>query len=827
MARFEWQTEEEGDWEETVHAGDGDRSPRRLLPVGFLVLLILAAGALAVYQTLDNRVEEATTSVEDEVLASHEVVRRAAERRDRELLTGFLSGRDRAWAAAQEQLVEVGVLFDRTGLGLRLLPAGGPESAGDQRLTVKDVNLSPDLTAAEVVVEQAYAAAVGNGLTETVRLEQVGVYRQGPNRWLYAPPEDEAAYWGPWSTVSGRYLTLSFPERDGTVARRLAGDLEARLAALCNLPELSCPADYHLTVRLDRDPTSLMTVNEPPPLSVLDEGEQIRLPALSLVGKPVDEAAYRALARGYAAQVLGVALTRDLWEWPCCEHALLYHAILDEQLRRLGVQAHPLFAADYERLARESFDLADDLESVWGEPRFLASGDALWLQAQATVAFVARQNPSVSATEMVARLTTAPTPWQWLYGDERVPEAESTVWLRFLYEEAGLTAADPPIPWPKHEGLLLCRESGEPRMGLFRYRPAAGQLEEALPGKRFTALRALPDRSGALLFASEGSGDERDILLYLWQDEELTLLWDSEETRVSLSLNWFALDPAGERMTLSVAGREGDTDILLDLQACLSGECHAQVLPGHLLWSPDGARSLLVQDDGLLLADGDGRSPRVVVTGTVASPAWLDDESFAYLSRESTTFDATTLVAVGLDGDGRERESVRPLLQLEDVRSLLPGGVETVRMSGVQVNPADRDQLLLAMVDVTRDQTATYFLLFNWKTGALKEPVELHLSSGPVFSPTGRWLAAHGFDREIDGNLLVLYGTESEQEMRFSQYGWPYTSRWSPDGRWLLDAGGPVVRLVAPDHAFQRVLIHDLASCTAAAWVDPAAIDGK
>ena len=819
VTRFEWQTEEEGDWQETVEAGDGDRPRRRLQPVAFLALLVLAAAVLALYQALESRVEEATTGVEDEVLASHEVVWRAAEQRDRELLTTFLSGRDRAWASAQEQLVEAGALFDRQGLGLHALSVGAQKAAGDEPLRVKGVELSPDLTEAEVVVEQAYAVKVGHGLTETVWLEQAGIFRPGPNRWLYSPREDEAAYWGPWSTVKGRYLTLSFPERDAAVGRRLAGDLEARLAALCNVPELSCPAGYHLDVRLDRDPASLLAVNEPSPLSVVYEGEAIRLPAPSLAGRPVDETAYRALSRGYAVHVLGVALTRALWEWPCCEHALLYRAILDEQLRRLGVQAHPLFPADFERLARERFEFADELEEVWREPRFL-NGGGLWLRAQATVAFIAQQNPYASPTEMVARLTTAPTPWQWLYWVERVPEAESPAWLRFLYARAGLTAAEPPISWPKQEGLLLCRKPETAALGLFRYRPAANELIEALPDLTFTALEALPGASGVLLFAAEGTGSKRDILLYLWEDGELRLLWDSEETNVSLTYNWSHLDPTGGRLALSVAGREGDTNIMLDLQACRTGACHARVLPGPLIWSPDGRRALFVQENALLLADGDGRSPHTVVTERVASPTWLDADTFAYLDSEDGASGSTSLVAVSLEG-GPQPAAPRTLLRVEDARSLLPGGGDDMWFRGVQVSLGRLDTFLITLLDMTRERAA-YGLLYDWKTGTTSDPFRVHWSWAATFSPDGRWLQAHTLDPGTGGNVLALRQPETGHQVRLPQYGWPHTSRWSPDGRWLMNAGGPVVRVVAPDHGFQRVLVHDLANCTAAAWIEPA-----
>lgn len=839
MARFEWQTEEEGDWGETVRSGDSEQPRRRLLPLVILALLVLAAGALAVYRTLERRVEDAASGMEEQVLASHEVVRYAAEQRDRELLTSFLSGRDGEWARAQEQLVQAGALFDRRGLGLRLLPAGAPETAGDGRLRVKEVSLSPDLTAADVLVEQAFAVGVGHGLTETVWLEQSGVYRQGPNRWLYAPHEDEAGYWGPWSTIDGRFVTLAFPERDALFARRLAGELEGRLAELCNLYELTCPAGYHLDVRLDGDPTTLLTADEPSPLSVVGEDGEVRLPAPTLVGRPVDDAAYRALARAYAAHVLGVALTRDLWQWACCEHTLLYRAILDEQLRRLGVQAHPLFPADYEQLARGRFGLFEDLENVWREPRFLIGG-GLGFGAQAIVAFVVEQNPETSPTSMLSAMDAASVGRQWLpdvLGEEVEMESLEREWLSFLYGRAEQGVAAPPIPWPQQQGLLLCGAPAAANKRLYRYDPASNRLTEALPGRGFSALQPFPNRSGALLFETEAAGAERNILLSLWQDEEplpldLIPLWNSEETNVSLTYNGSALDPAGERMTLSVQGREGETNVVLDLQACLDGECHARVLRGSLIWSPDGARSLLVQGNDLLLADGDGRSPRTLITGTIDAPFWLDNDTVAYLRGEPDSTGSTMLLALDV-GDGRQggQDDAEPrmLLHVDDLKPQLPADAGALRLNRAQPNPADRDHILLTFFDARGEQSAdragsTYAVYYNWKSGTPAQPLAVHASWTPAeFSPDGRWLAAHGYEAEVDGNVLGLMRPGSEAVMHLPQHGWPHAIRWSPDGRWLLNASGGVVRMVAPEAGFQRVLVHELVNCETVAWVEPAA----
>jgi len=123
---------------------------------------------------------------------------------------------------------------------------------------------------------------------------------------LLSPPADDRAYWGNWEQDERDNLTLTFPRRDEEIAVRLAGELDSFLAELCAINTVACPPDFKLTLRLEIDPTSLRRLGELPyPLRASSAAteDRISLPTPSLIGKPVDEAGFRALRRGYAGWI--------------------------------------------------------------------------------------------------------------------------------------------------------------------------------------------------------------------------------------------------------------------------------------------------------------------------------------------------------------------------------------------------------------------------------------------------------------------------------------------------------------------------------------------
>src|SRR5687768_3757465 len=114
MKDFEWQTDEEELWEEEREPPEQPAGPkRRWWPGALLILLVVATAGGLIYRQLNQRVEEAVSSVEEDVIAAFRLVRTSADRRDRELLVGQISGRDARWTSTQKELLEAGLLFDR------------------------------------------------------------------------------------------------------------------------------------------------------------------------------------------------------------------------------------------------------------------------------------------------------------------------------------------------------------------------------------------------------------------------------------------------------------------------------------------------------------------------------------------------------------------------------------------------------------------------------------------------------------------------------------------------------------------------------------------
>lgn len=350
---FDWQTEETVHWDELPQGEPKPEPPpkRSRWRWGLLLMLLLLVGsAVGAFWLLQERVETATTDVTGDVLASHQLIATAAANEDAELVATFLSGRNRAWSEAIERAVSAGDYQSRASFGLTWLPP-------DPATAVISATLNPQFNKAEVVTEQVYAYAIGNGLTDTVRLRQTAVYRSGPDRWLLAPPDTN--FWGETKTKQGFYLTLRYPERDEALAQRLALDMDSALAALCANPVFACPDGLHVQVEFSTDPATL-TADFASAVFV-EGGRLFRLPTPTLAGNPQDEAGYQTMARGYAIQIV-LPIMRQLSGIVPGEDGVFAQAWLDWQLARLGLRPYPLTATDRARLSADNITLADGAE---------------------------------------------------------------------------------------------------------------------------------------------------------------------------------------------------------------------------------------------------------------------------------------------------------------------------------------------------------------------------------------------------------------------------------------------------------------------------------
>lgn len=398
---------------------------RYLLAVGGLVLALLAV----LYWQLERRSTLTQTRITAEVTATQETILEAAQRADGELFVSFLSGRDSDWAKSQEQLVRDGGFLDRAAFALRWTPTA-PVSP--------TITLAPDLRAAELTLPQAYVIDVGNGLTETVSLQQTAVFRQGPDRWLYAPPDD--AFWGEDLATGNRYVRVRYPARDADVVEPLARDLDAALAELCRAAGDACAGNVFIDLTLSTDPAALAVYRVPEDIWV--GGDAVVLPTPTLFGRPSDDAGRRALSRAYTARVVAAAAA-NLSSWQCCHDRLFYGALLDALLYRLGLAAWPVGAVEYRQLAGRPEQLRA-VESLWRADA--ATAEERWAVYTLVDFLVARGDVSIVAMQWQLAHNEDETYWDWLshvtngaYGTQEDFERDL---LRYAAERGGEVALD-------------------------------------------------------------------------------------------------------------------------------------------------------------------------------------------------------------------------------------------------------------------------------------------------------------------------------------------------------------------------------------------------
>ncbi len=347
MSDFDWRTDADYDWEdETAIRVDRDpgRGPRMpwqkwLVPLG-IVLLFLFVGWF-IYRQFINQVDQATGTRESEVIDSYANLYETAATGDIELFSTLLSGRDQAWTVAYQKLMIEQGLADRTPLSLT--------HSGRPSTVETPVQFADDLRTAVITSTATYAVNIGNGLTDTVQLQQSAVFRQGETRWLFAPPDPE--FWGETVTISGLHLTFFVPERDVALVKKLHRDLSEQYLALCYTEKYDV-CDKQFTVNFLSDPATLNQWHDAAYNIAATQAEgdvPITLPTPSLVGLPTDRIGYIALLGGYARQILHPVMAAGTAYNPN-DSLLWFQAVADYQLAKLGLIAWPLTRDQYGQL---------------------------------------------------------------------------------------------------------------------------------------------------------------------------------------------------------------------------------------------------------------------------------------------------------------------------------------------------------------------------------------------------------------------------------------------------------------------------------------------
>jgi hypothetical protein len=262
----------------------------------------------------------------------------------------------------------------------------------------------------------------------------------------------------------------------------------------------------------------------------LTGGLNVRLPTPTLVGLPEDEAAYRALYRGYAKNVVA-RLISEQTNLSQTGQPLLGLALVERILQQLGLQDQPSSLAEVNYDGEAAMAL---LELLWH------SETPLTEQLQRTdrrmiatvVAFLATNwSDEVPEAEMIRLMVQSSRPEEWL---QRLSPSSSTTafldaWQSFQAPGHQAAAAQ---SWPEEVVLFMCDQGVIGSASLYRYDPAAAVMAKVLSGREFIRMEALPGGDGVLL--TEQLISEAGQQSYIWRDGQLAPYEaGSDQTKIS------------------------------------------------------------------------------------------------------------------------------------------------------------------------------------------------------------------------------------------------------------------------------------------------------
>jgi hypothetical protein len=835
---FEWRTDEDEGWPE-------EGKPRQTaVPQPFLrrrwrfllgVLLGLTAVWLVVQWQIDQRVQSATATLEDELLATHNFVLQTAVRQDETLFRANLSGRDPDWTEVQKTLLDAGLLLGRPMLGWQHQPAA--------RLTPEEVAfvLAPDLQGAELLYPQTYAIQTTPGVTTTFTLQQTAVYRQGSTRWLYSPPDE--AFWGEWAVWPGEHLTLAYPGRDAAVAQRLGEDLDALLLKMCTtLADLNCPTRLRLNVRLDTDPAALLALNDPE--AMMQGSLRLELPTPTLVGLPTDEVSYDVLVRAYGVQLVTAVLAHQTG-YDCCRHPFFFRALRDYHLAQLGLQPWPLAAESYRHMLALNVD--GDLTRYWNrrwtevQPQTLQvwvveDPNLIWQQVYMLVEFLAEGEAAVSPTEMM-RLLDSSGYDVWLAEVLGRTVAESELrsrFLAFIYDQTSAgQAAGPPIPLPEGTITVVCSDlANRPGSQVFAYDLAAGLWTERFAGSFPDAYISAVDGQHFIVTEYGYKEPYNSFKVSLVSDDGPRLLEDVEI--VVQNEHWIDYSMVAETAAYLLRSEyaEGEFSISLQPTDCPTGDCPWVPIDGWPVFSPSQAHLLVrvppseLTDIGpkvpyelqhvLYLMTPDGQERRLLGRGGL--PFWLTDELFGW---QQLGQEGWELIVAATSGQERYFLLSQTDLLLEFPAAERPDGI---LLNQVVVNPVNSRELLLQLRRADGGEGAigygpnTPSYLFKVTLTADFTAVEhiallrQELFTGPLsFSADGRTILQGDYGyTTTDMTWYFLNPDSGEPEYAFASID---QIAQSADGQWQVQYHPNFIMLHAPAHNYQYFIPHNLGEC--------------
>jgi hypothetical protein len=403
----------------------------------------------------------------------------------------------------------------------------------------------------------------------------------------------------------------------------------------------------------------------------------------------------------------------------------------------------------------------------------------------------------------------------------------------------------PPIPLPDQDVLMLCLPNSQTPQ-VWHYDLAAGiwqdgtavfatQVSGALMQQyRWPGLAPMPGDDGALVQFNTNDINEGSFI-FLWQAGEATNLSSNAPNQYWRPYSFpFPSAPSDRYLFFYELGEEttGKTTFYwLDLFDCPGPNCQMQSGDALPYWSPDESKAILYRftSDGLptlALAGADGAQTAVIGPGWL--PAWLDDDTFAYV-RPDSSYDPertgggelkTELVISDVAAAAIIPESLQVLLHSNVLLAAIPEADPSTFLSllvGVLFDPNQPETWYLLAI-TTMDES--YLFTFDQSSGAITVLTTIDFGSYPLeLRGDGRYLAT--VTRENNAPAYFVYDLEQERPLTYDLPGSVYPQiDWSADGQWFASPDEGVLRLVAPGSRYERPLFHGMDGCGTAVWVN-------
>ena len=856
--RLEWRTQEEEDGRSREETPDEEaRAPKRRGRPWWLwslfALLLAAAIIWGVRYVLIRRLEAISAAIEAEVLAMHGIVQQAERDNDGALFGSMISSDYPNWGGSQKRMFSNGMRWDRAFFGLNL-----DHGADDEPPTgaVEDIVFTSDWRMATVTLAFPYepvrwdsrlpeAREADRSDGPPVTLHQTVTYREGMTGWALVPAYP--AFWGENRTVTGRYLTVEYPERDAATVERLARDWDEMLAAACEeLDDLRCGRNWKLKVVLDTESGSLVRMADGAPSGprwmdafnapLTGQGANasgLKLPTPSLIGRPVDEAGYEVMRAGYAPLIMGGGIA-DLVGWRCCDRvgrararrghgAVFFRALLDKQLSQLGLIPWPVTASTYEEILQGPIHDVANLNRVYLWRSGSNITPHIWKIVYSMVDFILAGSPEQSPAALQRALLRFETyrPWLLNAGFNSYGRSILKEWIRYADQQlAASTATGSALP--AQDLQLLCATERSQDANVYRYATQSGAFTKENVNGAFRRMYALPGADGVLLqrtgekFNAAASGSP----VLIWrhtQERAQNVAYLPGNTAL------FAVETFADGMLFYAYDTRQQPVVLfnyLNLAECDGGACALQALDGFPVWPPARDRTIVSRGDGVLWLGNEKGEPHTAVARG-RSAAWLDDERVAFIQP-----------------DEGMRVKVMTLPHLETGTLLEMGALaETLRMSAdgplpitpvaLATHPTWPDRLFIAarVGDGTRTE-ATHIFAHSLDTGEITELLHVEHPLEPIrslrFSADGRWLFIHSVERRTASWHLHLYNGQTGESLAYSSESTLAFPGYdlSADGAWLVRVDEGFLHLIPLHGGRQRLVAHDFAHCSAAVWVN-------